>query len=103
MLQGRNIIFNIPPLTSEFIFPAQLYLDDNDTLVVSEESNTPFCKLICRFSILHSIIGDINKFHISCRGFKSDNHNCNNILEPIFRKYCDDNLIDFDFYCLNYE
>jgi len=103
MFQDRKIIFNIPPLTSEFIFTAQLYLDDDDTLFISEQSNIPYCNLICRFYILHSMIVDISKFHISCRVLNSDNHNCNNILQPIFRKYCDDNLIDLEFYCLDYE
>jgi len=104
MLQDREIIFEIPPLTGEFIFPAQLYLNEaNNTLVISEENNTLKGNPLGRFSILHSIIGDINQFHISCREFKSENHDCKCTLKPIFKKYCDANLIDFKFYCLNDE
>lgn len=104
MFLHKEIIFEIPPLTSEFIFLAQLYLDEvNDILFVSEENNNLKGNPISRFSILHSIIGDINKFHITCREYKSCNHNCKLNLEPIFKKYCNDNFIEYKFYCLNYE
>jgi len=104
MIQNRQIIFDIPALNYEFIFSAQLYqYDENNMLVVSQEFNSDKGTSICTFSIVHSIIGDLNKFDITCRQFNKINDNCKDTLVPIFTKYCNDNLIDFEFHCLNYD
>ncbi len=104
MLQDRKIIFDIPSLNNEFIFPAQLYLNDVDNmLIISKEHNKLLGMPICRFSIVHRTIGDISKFRITCLRHTANKETCETTLEPIFRKYCDDNLIDLKFDCINYE
>lgn len=104
MLQNRQIVFEIPALNNEFIFSAQLYLnDEKNMLIVSQEFNSDKGTPICTFSIVHSIIGDLNKFEITCRPLMQINDNCKDILVPIFTKYCDENLIYFEFNCLNYD
>lgn len=101
---NEQVDFNIPSLSTEWIFPAQLYFNRNDErFYVCSISEPSKGKNICKFSIYHTIIGDINKFDITCRDFNTDDFVFEFILEPILNKYCKDNLIELKFDQLNYE
>jgi hypothetical protein len=95
---NEQTIFQIPSLYSEWIFPAELYYNKEENIfyVVSElmplKSNC-----ICKFTIFHTFIGDIKRFNITCRDFTTTDSVFEFILEPILRKYCEENLIELKF------
>lgn len=101
---NEQVVFNIPSLSMEWIFPAQLYFNRNDErFYICSESDETKGKRICKFSIFHTIIGDINKFNITCRDFNTKDMVFEYVLQPILNQYCSKNLIELKFDYLNYE
>jgi len=96
IFNNEQIIFLIPSLELEWILPVVISYEENCFYVSNEHKEfkgTPICKA----TIFHSIIGDINRFDVTCRGFTIEHNNFEFILEPIFKKYCNDNIIDLKF------
>lgn len=102
---NEQIIFDIPPLSSEWSFNAKLYCAENDNIFyVSSELLPIKANEICRFSIFHTLIGDIHKFDVTCRVFTMDcEYSYDYILEPIMRKFCNENIIELNLYKISYE
>jgi hypothetical protein len=101
---NEQIKFNLPPLNTEWIFSAKLSFNDTDNLfIISNEIDDIKALQICKFSIFHTIIGDISRFDITCRDFTTDDLIFELVLEPIIKKFCVDNDIELKFDYLNYE
>ena len=98
IFNNEPTIFDIPSLSSEWIFHAQLFFNRNDHSVhICNEINERKGKYYCVFTIFHTMIGDINQFSITCRDFTTDSFFFKNIFEPILNKYCNENLIELKF------
>jgi len=101
---NEQVVFKIPSLSTEWIFPAQLYFNRNDErFYICSESDDKKGKHICNFCIYHSIIGDIHKFDITYRDFNTEDLVLEYILQPILNQYCTHNLIELKIEYLNYE
>jgi hypothetical protein len=95
---NEQVIFRIPNLDSEWIFPFTLYYSEpkNRFYVCSEDLELKAIP-ICKATIFHTMIGHINKFDVTCRDFNTKDIIFEWILEPILRKYCDEKIIDLRF------
>jgi hypothetical protein len=104
LFNNEQVVFKIPSLSTEWIFPAQLYFNRNDErFYVCSELDESKGRYICKFSIFHTIIGDIKRFDITCRDFNTKDLIFEFILHPILNQYCTENLIELKFDDLNYE
>lgn len=104
IFDNEHIIFDIPPLSTEWIFNAKLYLDKNgEKLNVCSESDLYAGTLICNFCIYHTIIGDINRFFITSRNLNTQKLTFEYYLLPVLNHFCRENLIELKFEYLNYE
>ena len=96
---NEQIIFEIPPLSSEWSFNAKLYhLKQENTFYISNELLLIEAKEICNFYIFNTNIGDINKFDVICPVMNQD---CNKeysvfylVLKPILQRFCEDRMIE---------
>lgn len=98
IFNNEQTIFDIPSLSFEWIFPAQLFFNRNDnSFYICDELNETKGKQYCKFTIFHTITGDINQFDVTCRDFTTTDFVFEYILEPILSKYCKENLIELKF------
>jgi len=94
----EQVVFNIPSISTEWIFPAQLYFNrNNEHFYVCSELEQSKGKHISNFTIFHTIIGDIHKFNISFRGLNTDDFIFEWVIEPIINQYCNEKLIELKF------
>jgi len=101
---NEQTIFEIPSLSSEWILLAQLcYNEDDKCFYVSDESEEAKGTKMCKITIIHTLIGDIKTFDITCRDFSANDSVFEFILKPILKKYCRENIIELKFDYLNYE
>lgn len=103
-ITNEQVVFNIPSLSTEWIFPAQLYFDINNEryYVCSEEQDTNE-SFMCNFCIYHTIIGDIHKFNVTFHKLSKKYIIIEWVLEIILSIYCKENLIELNFEKVNYE
>jgi hypothetical protein len=104
IFNNEQIVFLIPSLESEWILPVVLSFEkiENCFYVTNEFSDVKGSPL-CRATIFHTIMGDINRFDITCRDFTISHPSFESLLEPIFRRYCENKLIELKFDCISYE
>ena len=101
---NEQTIFEIPSLSSEWILFAQLcYNEDDKCFYVSNKFEEDKGTKMCKITIYHTLIGDIKRFNITCRDFSANDSVFEFILQPIFKKYCQENIIELKFDFLNYE
>ena len=101
---NEKTIFDIPSLSSEWILFAQLCFNEDDKCfyVFNRFEGDKKTKM-CNITIYHTLIGDIKRFNITCRDFSANDSVFEFILQPIFKKYCQENIIELKFEFLNHE
>ena len=98
ILNNEQTIFEIPSLQSEWIFNAQLFFnEDYNIYYICDELEEVIGTHLCKFTILHSIVGDIHKFQIICIGFNTDDTFFKSVFEPILSDYCNEKIIELNY------
>jgi hypothetical protein len=93
----EQIVFEIPELSDDWVFLGTIFHDEEKQLFYLSKKGNQGGFSIGNVAILHTIIGDINKFNITCRDFNTSSPIFSSLIEPIFKKYCQENNIDLYF------
>jgi hypothetical protein len=101
---NEQIFFETPPTSNQWICNAVVCFDEmhNSFYVHSDRIDTKGMYL-GKVTMIHSIIGDIHKFDVTCIDFKMTDFVFVDIIMPIFKKYCTTHLIELNFDELNYD
>jgi hypothetical protein len=101
---NEQFSIEIPPLTYEWSYNAKLFhIENGNTFFISDELPPIEAKEIFKFYIFHTIIGDINKFDVTYRVSNIECSIFDSVLKPILQKFCNERIIEFNFYKIPYE
>ena len=101
---NEQISFSIPSLNYEWIYPVVISFNKIENCFYVEVDDLKNKNdILYRATIFHTISGDINRFDITCSDFTTQDESFKNLINPIFTKYCKENLIDLKFDVIDYD